>query len=81
MCSSFSLVATTTKVMEPHCPPQVKLRHGVYLEHNNRCYEFIKTPQRTWPDAEHDCNTGGGHLVSVESIEEQSWIHTELWVG
>ena len=70
---------TTTQML--HCLPQVRLHQGDYIENNGRCYEFIKTPHRTWPDAEHDCNSRGGHLVSIGSMAEQSFLNSQLWVS
>ena len=74
----FCLVTTTIR-KQNHCPPQVTSHH--ILEAKGRCYEFIKTPHKTWPDAEHDCNSRGGHLVSIGSKKEQFVINTELWVS
>ena len=36
---------------------------------------------KNWPDAEHDCNTRGGHLVSIGSMSEQNFIHNALRVS
>ena len=39
------------------------------------------TPHKNWPDAEHDCNTRGGHLVSIGSRAEQNVIFNALRVS
>ena len=74
------LVALTTKQL--HCPPQVRI-HGArdYMEVNGRCYEFNMDPQKNWPDAEHDCITRGGHLVSIGSMAEQHVVYNALRVS
>jgi neurocan core protein len=40
----------------------------------------------TWTDAEKDCNYKGGHLASIHSADENSFIHSlyprnYLWIG
>ena len=82
MTFSFCVfVALTTKRLL-RCPPQVRA-HGArdHLEVNGRCYEFIMTPHKNWPDAEHDCNTRGGHLVTLGSMAEQNLIYNALMVS
>ena len=51
------------------------------MEVNGRCYEFNMDPHRNWPDAEHDCNTRGGHLVSIGSMAEQNVVYNALRVS
>jgi len=40
----------------------------------------------SWADAEKDCNNKGGHLASIHSADESSFIHSlapsyGLWIG
>ena len=36
---------------------------------------------RKWPDAEHNCNNKGGHLISIGSMAEQNFIYNTLRVS
>lgn len=40
------------------------------------CYKAFTPPSITWPDAESACVSEGAHLVSIHSIEEQTWLHS-----
>jgi hypothetical protein len=50
------------------------------------CYLLVGT-SRTWADAEQDCKNKGGHLASVHSEEENTFIFNlptspiKLWIG
>jgi hypothetical protein len=50
-----------------------------------RCYLLV-TSAAIWEDAEFDCNSKGGHLASIHSADENSFIHSLapdrfLWIG
>ena len=50
-----------------------------------RCYLLVES-SATWTDAEKDCNNKGGHLASIHSADENSFIHSlyssnYLWIG
>lgn len=61
---------------------------GILAQFNDKCYVLIKNLQH-WLQAELDCNTDGGHLVSIESQAEQmylysfllSYYHHSIWTG
>ena len=44
---------------------------------NSTCYEFITTPS-SFQNAEIQCNNYGGHLVSIESGFDNSFIVRKL---
>ena len=39
------------------------------------CYLFKEGEYRTWNDAEIECNKDGGNLLSIISVEEQTYIN------
>ncbi|XP_072020262.1 macrophage mannose receptor 1-like [Amphiura filiformis] len=53
------------------------------------CYLFRETDYRNWDDAETMCRKDGGNLVSIISVEEQTYINARLklssesvvWIG
>ncbi|XP_074176216.1 C-type lectin domain family 10 member A isoform X1 [Rhinolophus sinicus] len=56
-----------------------------WLEHEGSCYWFSRTG-KPWPEAEKYCQLENGHLVVINSREEQKFVeqHTSLmntWVG
>ncbi len=60
------------------CPSGWQLFEG-------RCYLLVES-SATWADAEKDCNYKGGHLASVHSDDENSFIQSlnssaYLWIG
>ncbi|XP_075467242.1 neurocan core protein [Ascaphus truei] len=48
------------------------------------CYRYFP-PRRPWEEAERDCRRRAGHLTSIHSQEEQSFInsfgHENTWIG
>ena len=69
--------ATTTRMLQ--CPPQVPRSRNL-REFGSHCYEFILGVHKKWPDAEQDCNRKGGHLVSIGSQTEQTFVYQSLGV-
>jgi hypothetical protein len=56
-----------------------------WREFENRCYLLV-TSAAIWEDAELDCSSKGGHLASIHSADENSFIHSLaperfLWIG
>ncbi|XP_054636829.1 type-2 ice-structuring protein-like [Dunckerocampus dactyliophorus] len=55
-----------------------------WKEHNHRCYYF-EASTKNWADAEKQCQTMGGNLVSVHSGDEHKFIQTltqsDAWIG
>jgi hypothetical protein len=55
----------------------------VYDEH---CYR-MPNAERSWPSAEADCASWGGHLVTLEDADEESWLlqqfgsDLQVWIG
>ncbi|KAL3837097.1 hypothetical protein ACJMK2_022478 [Sinanodonta woodiana] len=57
---------------------------------SRHCYEIVDT-RITWVNASELCKRGGGHLVTIESVEEQTFITDlvmkkkfnvpALWIG
>ncbi len=78
--------ATTTfeqKKVAPICQPDCPA--GGWKLFEGRCYLVVKS-SATWTDAEKDCNNKGGHLVSVHSADENSFIRSlyssnNMWIG
>ena len=68
----------TTK-RQLQCPPKVP-RSKNLMEFANHCYEFILGVHKKWPDAELDCNHRGGHVVSIGSSAEQTFLYQSLGV-
>jgi hypothetical protein len=62
----------------PECPGRWKPFEG-------RCYLVVMN-KVNWTEAEKDCNNKGGHLASIHSAAENSFIHKlesgePLWIG
>jgi cell wall-associated NlpC family hydrolase len=69
---------TTTVTPGNSCP-------SGWQEFRGHCYLVIKN-YVTWADAEKDCINKGGHLASIHSAAENSFIHKlesgePLWIG
>jgi hypothetical protein len=57
-------------------------------EYDGYCYLYSKNRTNTWPDAEADCVSYGGHLASVHSKAEDSFLYnligiyaSPIWLG
>lgn len=75
------------------CPRQVRDlvdQYGTLLvQYDKSCYELLSAVE-SWTDGESLCNDGGGHLVSINNINEQEYIQAFLtrhsqsdpvWIG
>ncbi len=56
-----------------------------WQEFEGHCYLLVENTA-TWADAEKDCNNKGGHMASIHSADENSFIHSLypsflLWIG
>nr|XP_039270230.1 uncharacterized protein LOC120344952 [Styela clava] len=55
----------------------------------DKCYHFETAEPHSWPNAEKSCAEMGGHLVSMHSIEEKSFVLSRIassgfeqhWIG
>jgi hypothetical protein len=69
---------TTTVTPGNSCP-------SGWQEFRGHCYLLV-AKVATWADAEKDCINKGGHLASIHSADENSFIHSlyssySLWIG
>ncbi len=72
-----------TAVPSIYCPPGFALIAGT-----GYCYKYVST-LLNWFDAERNCNILGGHLTSITSSSQASYIHqyllslgaTDVWIG
>ncbi|KAI4793172.1 hypothetical protein KUCAC02_032886 [Chaenocephalus aceratus] len=44
-----------------------------WFSFNGRCYKYFNT-EMTWPEAEFNCVSQGGNLVSIHSTEEENFV-------
>ncbi|XP_071459429.1 C-type lectin domain family 10 member A-like isoform X1 [Marmota flaviventris] len=56
-----------------------------WLEHESSCYWFSQS-DRSWPEADQNCQLQNSHLVVVTSLEEQKFIEKHMssvpsWMG
>uniref|UniRef100_A0A1A8MEC8 Macrophage mannose receptor 1-like n=2 Tax=Nothobranchius pienaari TaxID=704102 RepID=A0A1A8MEC8_9TELE len=59
-----------------------------YIPYNGHCFHLQRTTQ-TWPDAQRECRKDGGDLVTINNVEDQSFVISqlgyassdELWIG
>ncbi|XP_036053407.1 C-type lectin domain family 10 member A-like [Onychomys torridus] len=56
-----------------------------WIEHEGSCYWFSQS-EKSWPDADKYCQLQNAHLVVVNSLEEQKFIHdhkgpVHTWMG
>lgn len=55
-----------------------------WLSYGNSCY-FIREDWKAWRDAKNTCSGLGGHLVTITSNEENTYIGTLIsehcWIG
>ncbi|XP_045161423.2 aggrecan core protein-like [Mercenaria mercenaria] len=62
-----------------NCPLEVKNRSKPqYLfQYGNICYEYVPL-SGSWKHAQNHCNTTGGHLVSIENENQQTFVSNML---
>lgn len=61
---------------------------GTLFTFKDNCYEIIPR-ERTWTDAERDCQARGGHLAHITDATEQDAIYSivksyhndHVWIG
>lgn len=70
---------TTVKLLQNSCPTIVKQNASVQniFQHNGICYEFVPV-KNNWKYAQTDCKSKGGHLVSIENEDQQSFVSSML---
>ncbi|XP_059201009.1 macrophage mannose receptor 1-like [Centropristis striata] len=59
-----------------------------WIPYNGHCFHLNRT-QRIWTDAQRECRSLGGDLVSIRNVEDQSFLISsleytstdELWIG
>uniref|UniRef100_A0A3Q3MGQ0 Mannose receptor, C type 1b n=1 Tax=Labrus bergylta TaxID=56723 RepID=A0A3Q3MGQ0_9LABR len=59
-----------------------------WIPYNGHCF-YLNRTEKTWPEAQRDCRFRGGDLVSIHSVEDQSFVISqlgfastdELWIG
>uniref|UniRef100_A0A3B5KQL4 C-type lectin domain-containing protein n=1 Tax=Xiphophorus couchianus TaxID=32473 RepID=A0A3B5KQL4_9TELE len=63
--------------------PQCDLASG-WRQHGSNCYKFKFETMKSWSAARHDCVEEGGDLVSISSLEENTFqapTGISLWMG
>ncbi|XP_037650485.1 lactose-binding lectin l-2-like [Sebastes umbrosus] len=72
----FGLALGAVSPSEEH---EVKLERAncpmFWYSFNNRCYKYVATDM-TWADAEIHCLSQGANLVSIHSLDEESFVKT-----
>ncbi|KAL4220965.1 hypothetical protein ACF0H5_019231 [Mactra antiquata] len=74
------------------CPRSViysNTNHKSYVsDSEQKCYELVSLPKHSWSYAEKDCQSRGGHLVTINNNYEKTMIHTfineygyDVWLG
>ncbi|KAM6989317.1 LOW QUALITY PROTEIN: macrophage mannose receptor 1-like [Tautogolabrus adspersus] len=59
-----------------------------WIPYNGHCF-YLNHTKKMWPDAQRDCRNRGGDLASIHSVEDQSFVISqlgfastdELWIG
>ncbi|XP_074544941.1 macrophage mannose receptor 1-like [Halichoeres trimaculatus] len=59
-----------------------------WIPYNGHCF-YLNRTEKTWSDAQRDCRSRGGDLVTVRNVEDQSFVISqlgytstdELWIG
>ncbi|KAI3374792.1 hypothetical protein L3Q82_021350, partial [Scortum barcoo] len=59
-----------------------------WIPYNGHCF-YINRTEKTWSDAQRQCRSEGGDLVSLQNVEDQSFVisqlgyatNDELWIG
>jgi hypothetical protein len=67
------------------CQRESQFCPGGWILLDGHCYLFVQNALN-WADAEEDCNNKGGHLTSVHSAEENTFIRNlqprgTIWIG
>ncbi|XP_060901039.1 macrophage mannose receptor 1-like [Labrus mixtus] len=82
ICYSKASEVQTVKVVE------TGFCSSPWIPYNGHCFSLNRT-EKTWPEAQRDCRIRGGDLVSIHSVEDQSFVISqlgfastdELWIG
>ena len=62
---------------------------GHYAHDDKKCYERVPS-YRTWGSAENDCRRKGGHLLTINDAQEETFIlqflarfhlQQQVWIG
>ncbi|XP_053381683.1 C-type lectin domain family 12 member B-like [Mercenaria mercenaria] len=88
--TSATVIATTATVISM-CPKEVEQRaQSQYVfQLGEKCYEFVPLND-SWMYAKEDCHNKSGHLLSIISADEQTFISNmlttinftqQLWLG
>ncbi|XP_033624617.1 macrophage mannose receptor 1-like [Asterias rubens] len=88
-CNLYAGVVSTAK--PPQTPP-FNQRCGSGWEYDptsNQCYLFRPGEFKTWAESREQCRLGGGDLVSITDLSEQTYINARLslqtvpvvWIG
>jgi hypothetical protein len=82
--TSCSTTTVDQKKVTPICQHD-RLCPGGWKLFNGTCY-LVVLNATTWEDAEKDCYNKGGHLASVHSADENTFIRSlessnALWIG
>ncbi|XP_045180522.2 semaphorin-5B-like [Mercenaria mercenaria] len=74
------LIFSSCHIQGQHmCQPQVKKRvQPQYLfQYGDKCYEYVPSAD-SWMHARDDCRSKEGHMLSIGSAEEQTFIYNVL---
>ncbi|XP_039998644.1 macrophage mannose receptor 1-like [Xiphias gladius] len=72
----------------PTQAPETGFCSSPWIPYNGHCFHLNRT-QKTWSDAQRECRSEGGDLVSIRNVEDQSFVISqigyastdELWIG
>ena len=89
ICEAVAQTDGFTTAPAPTRPPSIPCHEGdetwiMMSEESEFCYSFI-TDQNppdygfTWRQARGNCTEAGGDLVSLHSIDENNWVHNEMF--
>nr|XP_057939648.1 type-2 ice-structuring protein-like [Doryrhamphus excisus] len=83
VCAMVAL-ATADDPAGDHPHTNVATCPANWKQHNNRCYYF-ESSTKNWADAETQCQTMGGNLVSIHADDEHKFLQTltqtQAWIG